>query len=494
MVGLPVIGTPRREAHGCGLCGCGTGRAGMASRSGGRVVRGSGCARVCRGAWALVWAARSTNEGELLGRRASARYRGLGEEGGGEVVCGAGSGGVSRWEWAGRRMSVARPQIVRIFRDGHGGACEQSEDADSTETEFTPYGDIRSYCTANGRYGTKGSSELQRVLWTAKPEVGDAWRGVCTFTGFTENVVCEVEREYPDLLREPRREQHIGERIAEVAPAPGRDEPQPHQRRILVVLRAPQPFSPPRPNPDLPFFPHIGDYGASTMYRLPSEATIRMSTGLCGSEPYIVPEHFLDKPHQSDALYAAYAAAAAQTPPSLAPASSSTAAAASTSTSTSTASSSARTSSSATASNNSNSNNMVFPSTISNMSPRAFRPLLRKMLEPDPKARSSVETVLGYAWMHGVEMCWEVGDAAHRVHVDARAMAGDGGLSALRVWVGGRAASLARIMIVIRRRTVFDSWIGRDGVGLNYIAGRGSAMAFWIMRPLGAGSVFYNMQ
>jgi hypothetical protein len=47
---------------------------------------------------------------------------------------------------------------------GEGGACEQSEEADSTETEFPPYGDIRSYCTASGRYGTKGSSELQRVL------------------------------------------------------------------------------------------------------------------------------------------------------------------------------------------------------------------------------------------------------------------------------------------------------------------------------------------
>jgi protein-serine/threonine kinase len=37
----------------------------------------------------------------------------------------------------------------------------------------------------------------------------------------------------------------------------------------------------------------IGDYGASTVYRLPWEATIHMSTGLCGSEPYIAPEQFL---------------------------------------------------------------------------------------------------------------------------------------------------------------------------------------------------------
>ena len=39
----------------------------------------------------------------------------------------------------------------------------------------------------------------------------------------------------------------------------------------------------------------IGDYGASTVYRLPWEQTIHMSTGLCGSEPYIAPEQFLGK-------------------------------------------------------------------------------------------------------------------------------------------------------------------------------------------------------
>jgi protein-serine/threonine kinase len=42
-------------------------------------------------------------------------------------------------------------------------------------------------------------------------------------------------------------------------------------------------------------FGQIGDYGASTVYRLPWETTIHMSTGLCGSEPYIAPEQFLGK-------------------------------------------------------------------------------------------------------------------------------------------------------------------------------------------------------
>ncbi|KAJ7909509.1 kinase-like domain-containing protein [Mycena leptocephala] len=162
----------------------------------------------------------------------------------------------------------------------------------------------------------------------------------------------------------------------------------------------------------------IGDYGASTVYRLPWEATIHMSTGLCGSEPYIAPEQFLGKPYDarlvdiwacgivyyclhfqelpwraaqpSDQLYAAYAAAAAATPPpplTAAPA-------------------------------------LVFPPTISNLSPRACRPLIRKMLEPDPKLRSSIEEVLGCVWVRGVEVCWEVGERAKHVHVNARAMAG----------------------------------------------------------------------
>lgn len=46
---------------------------------------------------------------------------------------------------------------------------------------------------------------------------------------------------------------------------------------------------------DVNFLSKIGDYGASTVYRLPWEATVHMSTGLCGSEPYIAPEQFLGK-------------------------------------------------------------------------------------------------------------------------------------------------------------------------------------------------------
>ena len=50
--------------------------------------------------------------------------------------------------------------------------------------------------------------------------------------------------------------------------------------------------------------PHfqIGDYGASTVYRLPWESTVHMSTGLCGSEPYIAPEQFSAKRKQGVAF------------------------------------------------------------------------------------------------------------------------------------------------------------------------------------------------
>ncbi|KIJ32091.1 hypothetical protein M422DRAFT_131002, partial [Sphaerobolus stellatus SS14] len=134
----------------------------------------------------------------------------------------------------------------------------------------------------------------------------------------------------------------------------------------------------------------IGDYGASTVYRLPWEKSIHMSTGLCGSEPYIAPEQFIQKTYDarlvdiwacgivyyclhfqelpwrvaqaSDPLYAAYAAACAS---------------ASTNT----------------------------PPTINNLSPRNCRPLLRRMLEPDPKKRCTIEQAVADAWVIGIEVC-----------------------------------------------------------------------------------------
>ncbi|KAH9939014.1 Pkinase-domain-containing protein [Epithele typhae] len=152
----------------------------------------------------------------------------------------------------------------------------------------------------------------------------------------------------------------------------------------------------------------IGDYGASTVYRLPWESTIHMSTGLCGSEPYIAPEQFLGKPYdarlvdiwacgivyyclhfqelpwtvaqQSDQLFAAYVSAC-NTPAQSA-----------------------------------------CPPTINNLSPRACRPLIRKMLEPNPKSRILIDDILKDKWIQSIEVCHLVPKPTH-VHVNAAAMA-----------------------------------------------------------------------
>jgi len=154
----------------------------------------------------------------------------------------------------------------------------------------------------------------------------------------------------------------------------------------------------------------IGDYGASTVYRLPWEQTIHMSTGLCGSEPYIAPEQFLGKPYDArlvdiwacgivyyclhfqelpwtvaqptDPLFAAYNSACSSA-------------------------------ASAQAS---------CPPTISNLSPRSCRMVIRKMLEPNPKLRSSIEEIMQQQWVQGIEVCHQVAKPSH-VHVYAQAMA-----------------------------------------------------------------------
>ncbi|KAL7285915.1 hypothetical protein ACG7TL_001026 [Trametes sanguinea] len=172
----------------------------------------------------------------------------------------------------------------------------------------------------------------------------------------------------------------------------------------------------------------IGDYGASTVYRLPWESTIHMSTGLCGSEPYIAPEQFLGKRKQtdlplppnspnhsgsglvaydarlvdiwacgivyyclhfqelpwtvaqpSDQLFAAYVAAC-NTP-----------------------------------------SQSACPPTINNLSPRACRPVIRKMLEPNPKLRSLIDDIIKHPWVQGIEVCHTVQKPSH-VHVNAVAM------------------------------------------------------------------------
>lgn len=137
----------------------------------------------------------------------------------------------------------------------------------------------------------------------------------------------------------------------------------------------------------------IGDYGASTVYRLPWEATVHMSSGLCGSEPYIAPEQFLGKPYDarlvdvwacgivyyclhfselpwrsaqpSDTLFAAYSSACSSSAAYIA----------------------------------------SCPPTINNLNPRQCRPVLRKMLEPDPGKRLTIEQVMKETWVLKIEVC-----------------------------------------------------------------------------------------
>ncbi|KAG8859297.1 serine/threonine-protein kinase HAL4/sat4 [Tulasnella sp. 330] len=150
----------------------------------------------------------------------------------------------------------------------------------------------------------------------------------------------------------------------------------------------------------------IGDYGASTVYRLPWEQTVHMSTGLCGSEPYIAPEQFATKHYDarlvdiwacgivyyclhfqelpwrvaqlSDPLYSAYVSA----------------------TQTKTV------------------DHVDCPATINNLSPRACRPLLRKMLEPLPARRILIEEVFKDKWLNNIEICTTVAKPGH-IHVHA---------------------------------------------------------------------------
>jgi protein-serine/threonine kinase len=60
----------------------------------------------------------------------------------------------------------------------------------------------------------------------------------------------------------------------------------------------------------------------------------------------------------------------------------------------------------------------VYPPTIHNLSPRACRSIIRKMLEPDPKHRVAIEEVMVHPWIQGIEVCHAVARPAH-VHAHA---------------------------------------------------------------------------
>jgi protein-serine/threonine kinase len=153
-----------------------------------------------------------------------------------------------------------------------------------------------------------------------------------------------------------------------------------------------------------------------------------MSSGLCGSEPYIAPEQFLGKrklkylvtlsvpfnhsvappaydarlvdiwavgivyyclhfqelpwrvAQTSDALYAAYASACA------------------------------------------NPQQSATPPTINNLNPRSCRSLIRRMLEPDPKQRALIDECTSHSWVQTIEVCHSVMKPLHK-HVYAESHA-----------------------------------------------------------------------
>ncbi|KAH8822128.1 Pkinase-domain-containing protein [Flagelloscypha sp. PMI_526] len=181
----------------------------------------------------------------------------------------------------------------------------------------------------------------------------------------------------------------------------------------------------------------IGDYGASTVYRLPWESTIHMSTGLCGSEPYIAPEQFLHKPYDarlvdiwavgivyyclhfqelpwraaqaSDEMFAEYEKACLVYPVS--------------GEGKEKEGTSGKGEGTVKEKHGSHGNAVPgCPPTINNLSPRACRPLIRHMLEPDPKKRASIDDVIQYTWYKSIPICFDQEEPGH-IHVNAKSMA-----------------------------------------------------------------------
>ncbi|KAG5724092.1 Serine/threonine-protein kinase hal4 [Termitomyces sp. T112] len=143
----------------------------------------------------------------------------------------------------------------------------------------------------------------------------------------------------------------------------------------------------------------IGDYGASTVYRLPWEATVHMSTGLCGSEPYIAPEQFLGKHVSSACLLPPSLDFTSLTLPQLTQPTmlgSSTSGHAESSTIVSTSKNSL-------GAPHSRRTIPCIHRTHRRARTRRPRPLIRRMLEPEPKKRMTIEEVIGHTWVQGIE-------------------------------------------------------------------------------------------
>jgi protein-serine/threonine kinase len=63
------------------------------------------------------------------------------------------------------------------------------------------------------------------------------------------------------------------------------------------------------------------------------------------------------------------------------------------------------------------------PPTIANLSPKQCRPLIRAMLEPNPKLRWTTEQIMAHQWVESIEVCHIMEKPSH-VHVNVRSIAG----------------------------------------------------------------------
>jgi protein-serine/threonine kinase len=61
------------------------------------------------------------------------------------------------------------------------------------------------------------------------------------------------------------------------------------------------------------------------------------------------------------------------------------------------------------------------PATLKDLQPRNCRPIIRKLLEPDPRKRWTVKEAIANSWMEGVEVCTMVDNPTH-VHAHVRVM------------------------------------------------------------------------
>lgn len=144
----------------------------------------------------------------------------------------------------------------------------------------------------------------------------------------------------------------------------------------------------------------ITDFGVSDVFRMCWEKSTHYSKGLCGSEPYIAPEQFEHKEYDAR-LVDVWAAAVVfycmqfqELPWRVAKMSDPTF------------------------------KEFVHtyhgsssPAPLSNLSPRDCRPLLKKMLCPDPKGRWATEEILKDPWFQSIHVCepGSTGDHKHNV-------------------------------------------------------------------------------